>query len=119
MAKSPISNAFSNYDNVIKSQDKQDGFLNKLSSKFTNSLGSFSSDDVKLSNKLASIGSKIDIKGKLGKLGNLASSVMQQSMSMIGDMLKDTAVQLLNVGKSFLLNAVDDLISNIKKSLYK
>ena len=118
MAKSPISNAFSNYDNVIKPQDKQDGFLNKLSSKFTNSLGFFSSDDIKLSNKLASIGAKIDIKGKLGKLGNLASGVMQQSMSMIGDMLKDTTVQLLNVGKSFLLNTVDDLISNIKKSLY-
>ena len=118
MAKSPISNAFSNYDNVIKPQDEQNGFLNKLTSKFTNSLGFFSSDDIKLSNKLASLKSKFDIKGSIGKLGNLATGVMQQSISMIGDMIKDTSVQLLNAGKSFLLNTVDDLISNIKKSNY-
>ena len=118
MAKSPISNAFSNYDNVIKPQDEQNGFLNKLTSKFTNSLGFFSSDDIKLSNKLASLKSKFDIKGSIGKLDNLAVGVMQQSISMIGDMIKDTSIQLLNAGKSFLLNTVDDLISNIKKSIY-
>ena len=118
MAKSPISNAFSNYDNVIKPQDEQNGFLNKLTSKFTNSLRFFSSDDIKLSNKLASLKSKFDIKGSIGKLSNLATGVMQQSISMIGDMIKDTSVQLLNAGKSFLLNTVDDLISNIKKSIY-
>ena len=118
MAKSPISNAFSNYDNVIKPQDQQNKFLNKLSNKFTNSFEFFNIKEIKNSNKLAALKSKFDIKGQLGKLGNLASSVMQQSLSMIGDMIQDASVQLLNAGKSFLLNTVDDLISNIKKSLY-
>lgn len=114
------TNSFENYKNIVESSEKG-GFLSKLKSFGTDSLGgidSFMGKDIINANKLIKSFKGFNFPDILSNLVGFLKNFSLSALDILKDMGMDTLRQLQNASINFTSNLVEDLYNNVRSMMY-